>query len=355
MLQLDEFNLLKEKKAIEENFRDSLKEMRKISSFLKSFIKINKEMIKSYANENNLKDNENKKEKNEPLKNTNSFLFSNISYIYESFNVFMKTSQNLMISMENDLVKPLDDFIKNQLDCYNKDLNQIKMIKYEENVNKSIHNYYKSSYISNKIDPNEIDNSIMRGANDLNIKRDILIKKKMIARKDEFIYKYETAKYNKNILNLNENYNSLIDNILSIEKNKVHFLQSILDKYKNYLVNYIQFINNFINKIDKFNSKGIGEKEIIDQNNIFTKFQRDSKDNNNLRIPKIKFISYLNYYEALKEKKSNRLDTLKRVVINPSLQIKENECNNLIKDVINNLLGENDICQENIAQIFLNC
>ena len=192
MLQLDEFNLLKEKKAIEENFRDSLKEMRKISSFLKSFIKINKEMIKSYENENNLKDNENKKEKNEPLKNTNSFLFSNISYIYESFNVFMKTSQNLMISMENDLVKPLDDFIKNQLDCYNKDLNQIKMIKYEENVNKSIldnskYNYYKSSYISNKIDPNEIDNSIIRGANDLNIKRDILIKKKMIARNDEFI------------------------------------------------------------------------------------------------------------------------------------------------------------------------
>lgn len=168
MLQLDEFNLLKEKKAIEENFRDSLKEMR------------------------NLKDNENKKEKNEPLKNINSFLFSNISYIYESFNVFMKTSQNLMISMENDLVKPLDDFIKNQLDCYNKDLNQIKMIKYEENVNKSIldnskYNYYKSSYISNKIDPNEIDNSIIRGANDLNIKRDILIKKKMIARNDEFI------------------------------------------------------------------------------------------------------------------------------------------------------------------------
>jgi hypothetical protein len=240
MIQSDELNLFKEKKCIEESFRDSLKEMRKISSFLKDFIKIHKEMGRVYEKKDNTSESENKNEKNEPIKNTNSFLFSNINNIYESFNVFMKSSQNLISSLENDLVKPLDDFIQNQLNFYNKDLNQIKKINNNHQAIKSIldnsrNNYYKSSSISDKINPNEVDNSIIRG--DLNVKRDVLIKKKMIARSDEFIYKYETAKYNKKIPGFNEEYDLLLDNIINIENTKINFIQSLLNKYKNYLVN----------------------------------------------------------------------------------------------------------------------
>ena len=46
----------------------------------------------------------------------------------------------------------------------------------------------------------------------------------MIARNDEFIYKYEVVKYNKNIVEYNDEYNLLIDNILNLEKTKVHFV-----------------------------------------------------------------------------------------------------------------------------------
>jgi hypothetical protein len=356
MIQSDELNLFKEKKCIEESFRDSLKEMRKISSFLKDFIKIHKEMGRVYEKKDNTSESENKNEKNEPIKNTNSFLFSNINNIYESFNVFMKSSQNLISSLENDLVKPLDDFIQNQLNFYNKDLNQIKKINNNHQAIKSIldnsrNNYYKSSSISDKINPNEVDNSIIRG--DLNVKRDVLIKKKMIARSDEFIYKYETAKYNKKIPGFNEEYDLLLDNIINIENTKINFIQSLLNKYKNYLVNYVQFINKFISDIDKYNTKEIGEKETNDLSSMFNKFKEDFKDeNNDLRIPKHHFISYQHYYETIKDKKDNNLETMKKVVINPSLQMKESECNEFIKETVNILLSENDIDQENMAKIF---
>ena len=351
MTQLDELGFQSEKKCLEDSFRDSLKEMRKISSFLKNFINIHQEMGKLYENKDNLTENDNNKnEKKESEKNTNSFLFSNINNIYESFNVFMKTSQNLISSMENDLVKPLDDFIKNQLDFYNNDLNQIKKINYNYKTNKLIldnsrNNYYISSYISNKVDSNEIDNSITRGEYDLNIKRDLLIKKKMIARNDEFIYKYKIYKNNKNISDLNEEYDSLLDNVKNIEVTKVHFIQSLLDKYKKYLTNYVQFINNFISDIDKFNSREIGEKETVDQTNIFTKFKEGNKEMDKLRIPKHNFKSYQQFYEKIKDKKNNNLDKVKREAINKSVKMKENDCSNLIKEFVYSLLIDNDISQ----------
>ena len=134
-------------------------------------------------------------------------------------------------------------------------------------LDNSKNNYYKSSYISNREDSNNIDNSIMRGEGDLDDKRDNLIKKKMIAKNDELIYKYESAQFNKNILNLNKEYDLLIDNALNLEKTKTHFVQSLLDKYKKYLLDYVKLINDFINEIDKFNTKEIGQNdEIINHN-----------------------------------------------------------------------------------------
>ena len=86
---------------------------------------------------------------------------------------------------------------------------------------------------------------------------------------------------------------------------------------------------------------------------MFNKFKEDFKDeNNDLRIPKHNFISYQHYYETIKDKKDNNLETMKKVVINPSLQMKESECNEFIKETVNILLSENDIDQENMAKIF---
>ena len=65
----------------------------------------------------------------------------------------------------------------------------------------------------------------------------------MITKNDEFIYKYELAKYNKFLLSFNEEYDSLIDNIVHLEKIKANFIDSLINKYIKYLLDYSKVIN----------------------------------------------------------------------------------------------------------------
>ena len=377
MLKEDEYNLIKERKEIEDNYKDSLIELRKISSFLKNFIKIHQEMGKAFQNKDNdaeikendnkesIKENEEKKvekeEKNEPPKKTNSILFSSINNIYESFNLFIKNSQNLILSLNNGLVVPLDDFIENQLNTYNKNLNKIKDIKKKcktlnITLNISKDNYYKSSYLSDQLDSSEINNSIIIGE-DFNTKRDNLIKQKMIAKNDEFIYKYELEKYNKDVLSVNEEYNDLEDNILTLENTKVHFIQSLLDKYKKSLLEYVKMLNEFIKQIEKYNTKEIAEKEGAYQLEIISKYKTDKNDseiknkNKYLRIPKKNFISYQSYCENNNDNK-NKIASIENSIINKNLEIDERKCNIIIKELVDNLLSENDFPKENLPKIF---
>ena len=351
MAQIDEINISQEKQFLEDNYRDSLNELRKISWFIKLFIKMNKERKNIYD-----KREEEKDKKIDTSTMTNSFLFISIHNIYKSFESFIDNSHNFMLSMENDLLKPLDDFIDNQLNFYNKNLNKMKYIYNDYLNNKSIldnskNNYYHSSYESNQSDVKEIKNSIFRGENDVNTKRDNFIRNKMIARNDEFIYKYEVVKYNKNIVEYNDEYNLLIDNILNLEKTKVHFVNSLLNKFKKYLNDYVKMINNFINEIDKFSSKEIGDQEIKLQSKYFTKYRDEKKDKKESRIPKINYMSYQSYLDKYKPN-NEQLSSLKDTIINPRLKLDENTLNNMMKEFVNNLLEENDIGQEKVANIF---
>ena len=351
MAQIDEINISQEKQFLEDNYRDSLNELRKISWFIKLFIKMNKERKNIYD-----KREEEKDKKIDTSTMTNSFLFISINNIYKSFESFIDNSHNFMLSMENDLLKPLDDFIDNQLNFYNKNLNKMKYIYNDYLNNKSIldnskNNYYHSSYESNQSEVKEIKNSIFRGENDVNTKRDNFIRNKMIARNDEFIYKYEVVKYNKNIVEYNDEYNLLIDNILNLEKTKVHFVNSLLNKFKKYLNDYVKMINNFINEIDKFSSKEIGDQEIKLQSKYFTKYRDEKKDKKESRIPKINYMSYQSYLDKYKPN-NEQLSSLKDTIINPRLKLDENTLNDMMKEFVNNLLEENDIGQEKVANIF---
>ena len=351
MAQIDEINISQEKQFLEDNYRDSLNELRKISWFIKLFIKMNKERKNIYD-----KREEEKDKKIDTSTMTNSFLFISINNIYKSFESFIDNSHNFMLSMENDLLKPLDDFIDNQLNFYNKNLNKMKYIYNDYLNNKSIldnskNNYYHSSYESNQSEVKKIKNSIFRGENDVNTKRDNFIRNKMIARNDEFIYKYEVLKYNKNIVEYNDEYNLLIDNILNLEKTKVHFVNSLLNKFKKYLNDYVKMINNFINEIDKFSSKEIGDQEIKLQSKYFTKYRDEKKDKKESRIPKINYMSYQSYLDKYKPN-NEQLSSLKDTIINPRLKLDENALNGMMKEFVNNLLEENDIGQEKVANIF---
>ena len=350
MAQKDEINLFQEKKFMEDNYNDSLNELRKISWFIKIFIKMNRESKNIYD-----KKEEEKDVKIDTASKTNSFLFLSINNIYNSFETFVKGINNFMSSMENDLKKPLDDFIENQYNFYNKNMTRMNSICDNYLMNKFVldnskSNYYQSSYQSSKLDANETSNSIFRGANAESIRRDNSIRDKMTARNDEFIYKYELSKYNKKMIGYNDEYNLLIDNILNLEKTKVHFVTSLLSKFKKYLTDYVLMLNNFINEIDKFNNKEIGDQEMVLQSKFFSKYKDEMKEKNQLRIPKKDFMSYQNFLEKNNPTKE-QLASMKMLVINPMIKLDDSGITNIIKEFVNNLLEENDIGQEKVANV----
>ena len=350
MAQKDEINLFQEKKFMEDNYNDSLNELRKISWFIKIFIKMNREAKIIYD-----KKDEEKDMNIDTTAKTNSFLFLSINNIYNSFETFVKGINNFMSSMENDLKKPLDDFIENQNNFYNKNMARMNTINDNYLMNKFIldnskSNYYQSSYASSQLDVNETNNSIFRGANAESIRRDNSIRDKMTARNDEFIYKYELSKYNKKMIGNNDEYNLLIDNILNLEKTKVHFVTSLLSKFKKYLTDYVLMINNFINEIDKFNSKEIGDQEMVLQSKFFSKYKDEMKEKNQSRIPKMDFMSYQHFLEKNNPTKE-QLSSMRMLVINPMLKLDEQSITNIIKEFVNNLLEETDIGQEKVANV----
>ena len=351
MAQQGDLYFSDEKQFLGESYRDSVNELRKISWFIKVFIKMNQESKIIYGNKDYEKDI-----KIDMTKKTNSFFFLSLNNIFNSFDSFVENSNKSFSEMENDLLQPLDDFIVKQLKLYNQNLKKMGNLSTVHKKNKLIidnakNNYYFSSYKSNQLDDKEQKDSIFRGENDSGLIMDKIIRKKMIARNDENIFKYEISKYNKYAGENNDEYNSLINNILDLERTKVEFVNSLLTKFKKYLTDYVTLINNFIGDIDKYNTKEIGDQDILLQTKFLNKYKEEMKDKNQLRIPKMNFMSYQNYLE-LKKPKKETLANMKLVNINPQIKLDENDLINKIKDFVNNLLEENDIGQEKVADIF---
>jgi len=69
------------------------------------------------------------------------------------------------------------------------------------------------------------------------------------------------------------------------------------------------------------------------------------------RIPKINYMSYQSYLDKYKPN-NEQLSSLKDTIINPRLKLDENTLNDMMKEFVNNLLEENDIGQEKVANIF---
>ena len=351
MLKNDDMNFPKEKQNLEDKYRDSINELRKISWFIKVFIKMANSRKSAYEKKEEIKD-----QRIDMSKKTDSILFNNINNLYDSFDSFMKNSNNSLLAMENDLAKPLDDFIENQLNFYNENLKKMRNITDDISSNKinlenSENNYYFSSYLSSQFEDKDTRKAIFRGDKDKNTKVENSIRNKMLARNDEYIFKYEISKYNNIMSGYNEKYNSLLDNILNLEKTKVHFVSSLLTKFKKYLSDYAKMINNFISEIDKFSNNDIDEQDINAQTKFFSKYKDENKTQNEPRIPKKKFHPYQNIIEKFKPTKEE-LSSLKPLTINPNMKLDEISVTNTVKEFVNNLLVENDIGQEKVANIF---
>ena len=351
MSKNDELNFSYEKKNLEENYRDSINELRKISWFIKTFIKMAESRKNVYDSKDEIKDF-----RIDTKKKSTSILFQNINNIYKSFNSFLKESTNHLLAMENDLLKPLDDFIDNQLKFYNENLAKIQNINNDHSVNKvlvdnSENNYFCSAYQSSQSEEKDASNLIFTGDRDNNAKIDNAIRKKMVMRNDEHILKYEIFKFNKNMSEKNDEYNSLLENIINLEKNKVDYVSSLITKFKNYLGDYVKMINNFISGIDKFNNKEIDGQDVAIKTKYLSKYNEDMKAENKTRIPKKLFVPFQTYIEK-NDLTKEELSSLKIKNINSKIEYDEDTVIDKIKEFVNNLLEENDIGQDKVANIF---
>ena len=351
MSKNDELNFSDEKKNLEENYRDSINELRKISWFIKTFIKMAESRKNVYDSKDEIKDF-----RIDTKKKSTSILFQNINNIYKSFNSFLKESTNHLLAMENDLLKPLDDFIDNQLKFYNENLAKIQNINNDHSVNKvlvdnSENNYFCSAYQSSQSEEKDASNLIFTGDRDNNAKIDNAIRKKMVMRNDEHILKYEIFKFNKNMSEKNDEYNSLLENIMNLEKTKVDYVSSLITKFKNYLGDYVKMINNFISGIDKFNNKEIDGQDVAIKTKYLSKYNEDMKAENKTRIPKKLFVPFQTYIEK-NDLTKEELSSLKIKNINSKIEYDEDTVIDKIKEFVNNLLEENDIGQDKVANIF---
>ena len=160
MLKNDDMNFPQERQNLEDKYRDSINELRKISWFIKVFIKMRKS---AYEKKEEIKD-----QRIDMSKKTDSILFNNINNLYDSFDSFMKNSNSSLLSMEKDLAKPLDDFIVNQLNFHHENLKKMQNIMNEISSNKmylenSENNYYFSSYLSSQFEDKDTQKAIFRG------------------------------------------------------------------------------------------------------------------------------------------------------------------------------------------------
>ena len=287
-----------------------------------------------------------------------SILLTSLMGIYNYFQGYINNIKVLMDKINNELINPLNEFSSEQLKIYDENIKKIKDInsKYKDYNNLleySKNNYYKISYKVKNSELDLIKNPILKADNNKNKKDtlDILLKEKMMAKNAELNYKYDIIKYNQNIQSINKNYNEIIDKIKLAEKSRIYFIKASVNKYRNFINQYNKYTTEFINILQTYVNDDVCQK---DEKYFMQEISKFVNNQNNNRIPLEKFISFNEYYEKNKEKINKKSfeyelndENKKKILSN------EKDINNFIKDLLKKLTGEDEVKQEQMANIFI--
>ena len=177
----------------------------------------------------------------------------------------------------------------------------------------------------------------------------------MIAKNAEIAYKYELMRYNKNISELNKQYNDILSKIQRAEKSRIYFIKASMDKYRNCIGLYNKHINEFIFILENYVNDDICKKDEKYYMQEISKFINHSTNN---RIPLEKFMSYNDYLSKNKEKEDKiNKDTFKYELNNDNKKneniTEEKDLKSFINNLLNDFFGEDEVNQENMAKIFL--
>ena len=328
--------ILQEVDAIKNKSQKSVNELKGISNFFKIFTQTYQEEVKVF--EERLKEHEEKYKIIE-----DSILSANLVGIYDCFRPSNKNTENLMGKLVNELINPYEMFRNTQFTIYQNNINELRELNknFEENqdlLEKARKNYYHACEQVKK-ENQEKKNYYNKEENK---SHDESINNEMKAKNYEIIYKYELAKYNNSILDINNKYNNLHSKIELADKSRIMFIKTSFDKFRAYMEEYIKNIKDFLNIIENYISDDVCSKD--EKHNIieFSRFKEKNK------IQTANFISFNEYYEMEKDKKDEKIFPDNDIKL---LNQNEKEITDFIKNLTIEFLDENEISSIHLAKL----
>ena len=353
---MDNLGFLLEGSTLSKNLKECLAELKKMTNFFNTFISTHQEEVETFQKKLNISENQ--------ASIHPSILLSNLSGIYSFYTNYISNIKDLMTKINNELINPLTEFSKEQTIIYEENLSKLKNIYIKHTLQKDLLDYTKNNYykISNELKKKEAEskkNIKKKGEKNKDNLADLLIKEKMIAKNAEIMYKYELIRYNKNISELNIQYNDILSKIQRAEKSRIYFIKASMDKYRNCIGLYNKHINEFIYILETYVNDDICKKDEKYYIQEISKFINHSTKN---RIPLEKFMSYNDYIEKNKDTEDKKNKDKDKDTFNYELSTdnkknenitEEKDLKTFINNLFNDLLGEEEVNQENMAKIFL--
>ncbi len=286
-----------------------------------------------------------------------SLLSTNLNSIVDIFKQFNHNSKNLLTKIQNELINSLEVFTNNQVNIYQENNDELNNLYLNYNNNKKIlynskYNYYNSFYNAKK---EEIEQKKKTKQN-INIneeEKDMFIKDTMEVKNNETIYKFEIEKYNKELDIIEDEYTKIKNKMEFAEQSRITFIKTSFDKYKKFWNNYSKIINDYTEAISILFSDDICNK--IQQENVkeISKFTANTQQS--FISSKEKFVSYKEYLQNsnLKKDKYNLIPI--NFKLDKNLNIKNlnnnNEKNKFYNELIDELLGEEEVPMEKISNL----
>ena len=346
---MDNMSFSFESDLLSKNSKICLAELQKLTNFFNTFISTHQEEVKSFQKKLSIS-------KNQATIHP-SILLSNLIGIYSYFQEYINNIKDLMTKINNELINPLTEFSNEQINIYEENISKLKELnikykQYKDLLDYAKYNYYKISNEAKEKDTeikSKLKHKCEKDKNDTN---DLLLKDKMIAKNNELIYKYELYRYNKNIEEINNQYNEIINKIQRAEKSRIYFIKASMDKYRNFIGFYNKYINEFIVILDNYVNDDVCKKDEKYYIQEISKFRNQTTNN---RIPLEKFVSFNDFIEKNKEQNKKNMfnfelssDYKKKEIINDEKEIKI-----FIQNLLNDFLGEDEVNQELMAKLFL--
>ena len=340
---MDYMNIITENKNLLLNSEKNLKGISQLLIFFKFHHSYYKEIAITYQNKFN------------EIKNKNilisSILFNNIQIIENSLEKTFSKTVEISNNMEKEIIFNLENFGKSQQNIYQNQINKLNKItneikKYSQMLDLYKLNYYKLNYIFKDINL-KIKNE--NKEQDEQIK-DEIIKLSSQIKSAEYLYKCEIEKYNKQISLYNEEYNNIKKEIKQNEENRINTIKSLMDKYKEIIGELIKNKQEYINLIDKLISSEIIEKDKL---LIFNELDKYVQNENSDRLPKHKFLDFLEFTKQFPEEENNiKKEEYILKENNSYFQYKEEQLKTFINKIIDQLMNESNCPIDDIATLF---